>query len=70
MNILMVTMAFGIGGAETYILELSKELLRRGHSVTVASSGGVYAEPAEGAGAVHVTLPLSENISDKTRTGV
>lgn len=60
MNILMVTMAFGIGGAETYILELSKELLRRGHSVTVASSGGVYAEQLEGAGAVHVTLPLSE----------
>lgn len=60
MNILMVTMSFGIGGAETYILELSKELMRRGHSVTVASSGGVYAEQLEQAGAVHVTLPLSE----------
>lgn len=42
MNILMVTMSLGIGGVETHITELTKELIRRGHRVTVASAGGVY----------------------------
>ena len=44
MKILMVTMAMNIGGAETHILELTKELSLRGHDVTVASFGGVYAD--------------------------
>lgn len=39
MNILMVTMSLGIGGVETHITELTKELIRRGHRVTVASAG-------------------------------
>ena len=31
MKILMVTMAMDIGGAETHILELSRELKKRGY---------------------------------------
>ncbi len=58
MKILMVTMSMEIGGAETHILELCRELLARGHEVTLASHGGVYALEAERAGAVLATLPL------------
>lgn len=59
MKILMVTMGMDIGGAETHILELAGELTARGHSVTVASNGGVYVPQLEAAGIKHVTLPLN-----------
>ena len=42
MKILMATMGLDIGGAETHIVELSKELKNRGHQVAVVSNGGVY----------------------------
>ncbi len=58
MKILMVTMAMNIGGAETHILELCRELIALGHSVTLASNGGVYADEAVSFGVRHVTLPL------------
>ncbi len=58
MKILMLTAAMDIGGAETHILELSRELVRRGHSVTVASNGGVYVEALESSGVRHLTAPL------------
>ena len=58
MNILMLTMALGIGGAETHILELARELVRRGDSVTVASRGGVFVPALEDAGAHHIEAPL------------
>ncbi len=58
MKILMVTMAMNIGGAETHILELCRELNRIGHDVTLASFGGVYADELVALGVKHVTLPL------------
>ena len=58
MNILMVTMSMNIGGAETHILELCRELTAGGDTVTLASFGGVYADEAEAAGVRCVTLPL------------
>jgi L-malate glycosyltransferase len=58
MNILMVTMSMNIGGAETHILELSKELAERGHNITLASFGGVYADELQKLGVKCVTLPL------------
>ena len=48
MKILMTTMSFDIGGAETHILELCRELSRRGHEVTVASKGGVFGQADPG----------------------
>lgn len=60
MKILMVTMALGIGGAETHIVELSRALSRMGHTVTVASAGGVFAGELEACGIAHVTLPLAD----------
>lgn len=58
MKILMVTMSMNIGGAETHILELCRELRRMNHDVTLASFGGVYAEEASRCGVVNVQLPL------------
>ena len=59
MKILMVTMGLDIGGAETHIVELSRELCRRGCEVIIASAGGVYVREVEGFGARHVRLPLN-----------
>ena len=58
MKILMTLMGLEIGGAETHVVELSKELAARGHEIVVASSGGVYVSELERAGIRHVKLPL------------
>ncbi len=58
MKILMVTMKMDIGGAETHILELCRELQKLGHRVTLASNGGVYADMLAAEGITHVKLPL------------
>ena len=47
MKIFMATMGLGIGGAETHIVELAKELKARGHEVVIASNGGVYVAEVE-----------------------
>lgn len=59
MKILMATMGLDIGGAETHILELSKELRRRGHELIVASNGGVYVPELERAGIRHYAVPMN-----------
>ena len=41
-KVLMVLMGLEIGGAETHVVELSKELKREGWDVAVVSNGGVY----------------------------
>ncbi|MBQ3490806.1 MAG: polysaccharide pyruvyl transferase CsaB [Clostridia bacterium] len=60
MKVLMVTMGMDIGGAETHILELCRAFVRRGISVSVASSGGVYMKQLEKLGIPHITLPLAQ----------
>ena len=59
LNILMTTMQMGFGGAETHIYELALALKQNGHTVTIASAGGKYAEMLEAHGVRHVTLPLA-----------
>lgn len=59
MKILMVTMIMQIGGAETHISELCRELMRCGHDITLVSAGGAYADALEEAGIRHITLPLN-----------
>lgn len=59
MKILMMTMALGIGGAETHISELAKELSARGHDVTVASGGGVYESTLAENNVKHLYAPLN-----------
>jgi len=57
-NILMCLMKLDIGGAETHVVELSKELKRRGYNIIVASNGGVYVRELENAGIKHYVVPL------------
>ncbi len=59
MKIMMVTMGLDIGGAETHIVELSKELKRRGYDIQIVSNGGVYVSEIEAAGIRHFSLPLN-----------
>lgn len=58
-KILMTTMGLNIGGAETHIVELSKELKKRGYDVIVASNGGVYVDELKEAGIKHYDVPLN-----------
>lgn len=51
-------MQLNIGGAETHVVELAKELKRRGYYVVVTSKGGVYVEELEKAGIKHYVVPL------------
>ncbi|MGN1096085.1 MAG: polysaccharide pyruvyl transferase CsaB [Eubacteriales bacterium] len=64
MKILMAAMSMGLGGAETHILELSRELVRRGHIVFVASNGGEYVPELEKLGVKHIALPLGSKRPD------
>ncbi len=57
-NILLALMQLVIGGAETHVVELAKELKRRGYNVIVASNGGVYVKELEEAGIKHYNVPL------------
>ena len=59
MKILMATMGMDIGGAETHIVELSKELTHQGHQVVIVSNGGVYVPEVEAAGIRHYEAPLN-----------
>lgn len=70
MNILMVTMSLGIGGVETHITELTKELIRRGHRVTVASAGGVYVPEITASGRIARHPSACRSIADRTCAGV
>ena len=57
-NILLSLMQLNIGGAETHVVELAKELKSRGFNVVVTSNGGVYVKELEDAGIKHYIVPL------------
>ena len=57
-NLLMALMQLDIGGAETHVVELSKELKKRGYNIVVASNGGAYVDELENFGIKHYKLPL------------
>lgn len=46
MNILLLIDQLQAGGAETHVLTLARALMRQGHTVTVASDGGMLAQAA------------------------
>lgn len=58
-NLLMVLMQLDIGGAETHVVELSKELSKRGYNVVIASRGGAYEDELKQSKIIHYTLPLN-----------
>ena len=57
-KILMALMKFDIGGAETHVVELAKELKRRGYEIVIASNGGAYVKEVEDFGIKHYKVPL------------
>ena len=57
-NILLSLMQLNIGGAETHVVELAKELKRKGFNIIVTSNGGVYVKELEEAGIKHYKVPL------------
>ncbi len=57
-NILLSLMQLNIGGAETHVVELAKELKRKGYNIIVTSNGGVYVKELEEAGIKHYSVPL------------
>ena len=58
MKILMTLMGMDIGGAETHVVELARELCRQGHTIIVASNGGVYESTLTESGIRHVQIPM------------
>lgn len=59
MKIVMALAGLEIGGAETHVVELSKEIKRRGWEVIMISGGGVYQKEVEEAGIKHYVVPVS-----------
>ena len=57
-KVMMVLMGLEIGGAETHVVELSKELHRQGYEVVVVSNGGVYERELTDAGIRCCHAPL------------
>lgn len=60
MNILLAAMAMDIGGAETHIVGLAKELKRIGYTPIIVSAGGVYVKELEEEGISHYEAPLNK----------
>ena len=58
MKILFLTTHFNAGGISSYILTLGTSLVRSGHQVWVASSGGNAVHRLEEAGIKHVTINI------------
>lgn len=58
MKILMTLMGLDIGGAETHVVELSKQLKDLGHDIIIVSSGGAYAKEITEYGIKFYEAPL------------
>lgn len=58
MKILTVIAVMGAGGAETIVEAVSRDTVRRGHQVVVASSGGFRAEALAADGIPHLEVTL------------
>ncbi len=57
-RVMLSLMQLNIGGAETHVVELARELKRRGCYVVVTSKGGVYVKELEKEGIKHYVVPL------------
>lgn len=56
MNILLLIDSLGLGGAETHVYDLARELSQLGHSVSVASAGGALARQLKKCGVRHIKI--------------
>ncbi|MDP6685550.1 MAG: glycosyltransferase, partial [Candidatus Omnitrophota bacterium] len=60
MNILQILPRLDVGGVETGTLDLTKELVKRGHNVIIVSSGGRLVKDIINQKARHIKLPVHE----------
>jgi len=60
MNILQILPKLDVGGVETGTIDLSKELIRRGHKVVVVSGGGKLVRNLIGMNATHIELSVDK----------
>ena len=58
MRILQLTSHLNTGGVSSYVLSLSRALVRRGHALTIASGGGSLEPQAAAAGIRHWLAPM------------
>lgn len=58
MTVLMLVDSLQIGGTETHVLAVTKQLMAAGHRVIVGTSGGPYLGAFEDAGVEIVTMPF------------
>ncbi|HHV79228.1 MAG TPA: glycosyltransferase family 4 protein [Firmicutes bacterium] len=58
-RVLLAAMSLDLGGAETHVVTLAKELLRDGHRVVVASGGGRLVHELTAAGIPHEIVSLN-----------
>ena len=67
MHIYQLTTHLNIGGITQYVFDLSSELLKRGHQVTVVSSGGSCAEAfqKQGITVIIINLQTKSELSPK-----
>jgi len=65
-RILYVLTTLDVGGIEKNQVRLAAELVRRGHQVTVVSSGGGLVPELVGAGASHVRAPVAWRSGGRT----
>jgi len=56
--VLLAAMALELGGAETHVISLARELRRRGHQVVVASAGGRLVPLLRELGIPHEHVPM------------
>jgi glycosyltransferase involved in cell wall biosynthesis len=56
--VLLAAMALDLGGAETHVISLARELRRRGHKIVVASAGGRLVPMLAESGIPHVDVPM------------
>jgi len=60
MHILQLLPSVDVGGVERGVFDLTKQLIARGHRVSVISSGGSLVEPLTQLGAMHYQLPVHD----------
>ena len=58
MNILLLSTHFNTGGISSYLLTLSRGLVKRGHRVIIATGGGNLVESLKPLGIEHLTLNI------------
>ena len=58
LTVVFATNGLAVGGIETNIVRLTRELTSRGHRVLVATSGGPLEDSLTAAGGIHIQCPL------------